>query len=74
MNGCQPQPAPTVTILRPHFTGSSLLMLLDQMLGHYETGGAAIYLHCWGGRGRAGKLGYESIRAQTTHKIVFEPI
>ena len=37
--------------------GASLLVLLDAMLDHYENGGQAIYLHCWGGRGRAGLVG-----------------
>lgn len=37
--------------------GSSLLTLLDEMLTHYEGGGRAIYVHCWGGRGRTGLVG-----------------
>ena len=37
--------------------GASLLHLLDAMLRHYEEGGRAIYVHCWGGRGRAGLVG-----------------
>ena len=35
----------------------SLLSILDEMIAHYETGGQAIYVHCWGGRGRAGLVG-----------------
>ena len=27
------------------------------MLAHYEAGGQAVYVHCWGGRGRAGLVG-----------------
>lgn len=34
-----------------------LLVLLDQLLAHYEQGGQAVYVHCWGGRGRAGVVG-----------------
>ena len=34
-----------------------LRRLLDALLAHYEGGGAAIYVHCWGGRGRAGLVG-----------------
>ena len=34
-----------------------LLALLDQLLAHYEQGGQAVYVHCWGGRGRAGVVG-----------------
>ena len=34
-----------------------LLTLLDAALAHYEAGGRAIYVHCWGGRGRAGLVG-----------------
>ena len=37
--------------------GASLLMLLDSILRHYEDGGTGVYLHCWGGRGRAGLVG-----------------
>jgi alanine transaminase len=36
---------------------SSLLNLLSQLIQHFEEGGNAIYLHCWGGRGRAGLIG-----------------
>lgn len=36
---------------------SELLALLDQLLLHYEHGGRAVYVHCWGGRGRAGLVG-----------------
>ena len=40
----------------------ALLALLSQMLGHFESqlllgGGGVLYLHCWGGRGRAGLVG-----------------
>lgn len=35
----------------------TLLELLDEILAHYESGGNAIYIHCWGGRGRAGLVG-----------------
>jgi len=31
--------------------------LLDGILAHYENGGNGIYVHCWGGRGRAGSVG-----------------
>jgi hypothetical protein len=31
-----------------------LLTVLDGLLAHYEGGGQAAYVHCWGGRGRAG--------------------
>ena len=34
-----------------------LLTLLDELLAHYESGGRAAYIHCWGGRGRAGLVG-----------------
>ena len=37
--------------------GGTLLSLLDAALAHYEAGGRAIYVHCWGGRGRAGLVG-----------------
>ena len=36
---------------------AELLSLLDQLLSHYEQGGQAVYVHCWGGRGRAGLVG-----------------
>lgn len=38
-------------------TGSSLLVLLDEIMAHYEGGGTGVYMHCWGGRGRAGLVG-----------------
>ena len=38
-------------------TGSSLLVLLDSIITHYEGGGTGVYMHCWGGRGRAGLVG-----------------
>ena len=25
---------------------------LEEVLAHYEGGGGAVYVHCWGGRGR----------------------
>ena len=31
--------------------------LLSEVVSHYEAGGGAVYLHCWGGRGRAGLVG-----------------
>lgn len=34
-----------------------LLRLLDTCLAHWEGGGSALYVHCWGGRGRAGLVG-----------------
>ena len=34
-----------------------LFVLLDQILAHYEGGGGSVYIHCWGGRGRAGLVG-----------------
>ena len=36
---------------------SGLLLLFDACLSHYEAGGGALYVHCWGGRGRAGLVG-----------------
>lgn len=36
---------------------SKLLNALDAFLSHYSNGGRALYLHCWGGRGRAGLVG-----------------
>ena len=36
---------------------AALLQALRTLLSHYEPGGSAIYLHCWGGRGRAGLVG-----------------
>ena len=35
----------------------SLVSLLSRIIDHYEAGGGAVYLHCWGGRGRAGLVG-----------------
>lgn len=35
----------------------ALRSLLGEMLTHFEEGGEAIYMHCWGGRGRAGLVG-----------------
>ena len=35
----------------------ALLSALDRFLAHFEDGGSAIYVHCWGGRGRAGLVG-----------------
>ena len=37
--------------------GGELGSQLCAMLAHYEGGGSAIYVHCWGGRGRAGLVG-----------------
>ena len=37
--------------------GATLLKLMDAMLAHYECGGGGTYVHCWGGRGRAGLVG-----------------
>jgi len=34
----------------------ALYALLDQIIQHFE-GEGAVYLHCWGGRGRAGLVG-----------------
>ena len=55
-----------------------LLKLLDEMLDHYETAGSgAIYLHCWGGRGRAGLVGaclLALMRPQLTPQQVLDAV
>jgi alanine transaminase len=35
----------------------AFLSALSTALSHFEAGGSALYLHCWGGRGRAGLMG-----------------
>ena len=47
---------PIVDLSTPKST-ETLLEVLAGMLAHYEAGGQAIYVHCWGGRGRAGTVG-----------------
>ena len=51
-------PIPDLSIPRDGLgKGASLLILLDAMITHYADGGGGIYVHCWGGRGRAGLVG-----------------
>jgi hypothetical protein len=47
---------PIVDLSVPRTT-DALFGLLDGVLAHYERGGGGVYVHCWGGRGRAGLVG-----------------
>ena len=54
-----------------------LLSLLDEIVQHYESGGQAAYVHCWGGRGRAGLVGaclLSLLRPELTAEAVLDEV